>query len=139
MRDSSCVFCRILDGQIPATKVFEDEACLAFKDIGPLAEGHVHLIPSDHAASLDKLSADQAAAMLRHLPALAKAVLAATGCEGLNILQNNARVAGQLVMHVHFHLIPRNAGDAFEFNWPAGEYAEGRAEQLAEEIRRHLA
>ena len=139
MRDSSCVFCRILDGQIPATKVFEDEACLAFMDIGPLAEGHVLLIPSDHAASLDKLSADQAAAMLRHLPALAKAVLAATGCEGLNILQNNARVAGQLVMHVHFHLIPRNAGDAFEFNWPAGEYAEGRAEQLAEEIRRHLA
>jgi len=138
MRDSSCVFCRILDGQIPATKVFEDEACLAFMDIGPLAEGHVLLIPSDHAASLDMLSADQAAAMLRNLPALARAVQVATGCEGLNVLQNNARVAGQLVMHVHFHIIPRNSGDAFQFNWPAGEYPEGRAEQLAEAIRQHL-
>ena len=138
MRDSSCIFCKILDGLIPATKVFEDEASLAFMDIGPLAEGHVLLIPSDHVESLDKLSADRAAAMLRHLPALAKAVGAATGCEGLNVLQNNARVAGQLVMHVHFHLIPRNSGDPFEFNWPAGEYPEGRAEQLAEAIRQHL-
>jgi histidine triad (HIT) family protein len=138
MRDGNCIFCKILDGRIPAIEVFRDDACLAFMDIGPLAEGHVLLIPADHAESVDQLTGEQAAGMLRHLPDLAKAVRAATGCEGLNILQNNARIAGQLVMHVHFHIIPRSPGDAFQFNWPAGQYPEGRAEQIAEAIRQQL-
>jgi histidine triad (HIT) family protein len=139
MRDPDCIFCRILDGQVPAIKVLEDDACLAFMDIGPLAEGHVLLIPADHVETADQLTADRAAAMLRHLPALVRAVRAATGCEGVNVLQNNGRVAHQVVMHVHFHIIPRDSGDAFHFNWPAGTYPDGRAEELAEAIRKHLA
>lgn len=138
MRDPDCIFCRILDGQIPCAKVFEDDACLAFVDIGPLAEGHVLLIPADHVETADRLSAEQAGAMLRNLPALVKAVQAATGCEGVNVLQNNGPVAHQVVMHVHFHIIPRNAGDAFQFNWPAGSYPAGRAEQIAQAIRQQL-
>ncbi|HUS92142.1 MAG TPA: HIT family protein, partial [Phycisphaerae bacterium] len=130
MRDADCIFCKILDGAIPATKILQDDACLAFLDIGPLAEGHVLLVSSDHVETLDQLTEDQATAMLKHLPALVKAVRAATGCAGVNVLQNNGRVASQLVMHVHFHIIPRNEGDAFRFNWPAGKYPEGRAEQL---------
>ena len=76
--------------------------------------------------------------MLRHLPALVAAVRQATGCEGVNVLQNNGRVAHQVVMHMHVHIIPRRAGDEFHFNWPARKYAPGRAEALAEKIKSHL-
>lgn len=138
MAASNCVFCKIVAGQIPAVKVLEDEHALAFVDIGPLADGHVLLIPKAHAATVDQMTAEQAAGCLRHLPALARAVRAATGCEGINVLQNNGLVAHQVVMHVHFHIIPRNRGDAFSFNWPAGTYPEGRAEKIAGEIRRNL-
>jgi len=138
MRDPDCIFCKILDGSIPAIKVLEDDACLAFLDIGPLAEGHVLLIPSSHVETVDQLSAEQAGSMLRNLPALVKAVQAATGCEGVNVLQNNGRVAHQVVGHVHFHVIPRNVGDTFHFNWPAGKYPDGRAEQIARAIREDL-
>ena len=134
MLPTDCIFCRIVRGEIPAMKVLEDEACLAFLDVGPLAEGHVLLIPRAHAQTLDELSADQAAAMLRHLPALVKAVQAATGCAGVNVLQNNGKAAHQEVPHVHFHIIPRTPGDAFGFNWPAGQYRPGRAEQLVQTI-----
>jgi histidine triad (HIT) family protein len=73
--------------------------------------------------------------MLRHLPALVKGVRAATGCDGVNVLQNNGRVAHQVVPHVHFHVIPRRPGDEFHFNWPAGSYAKGRMQQVAGQIR----
>jgi len=139
MTDPDCIFCKIVAGEIPAITVCQDETSLAFMDIGPLAEGHVLLIPKAHAQTLDGLSADQAAALGRHLPALVRAVKAATGCQGVNVLQNNGRVAHQVVQHVHFHIIPRNSGDEFGFNWPAGKYPPGRAEQLAKEISRHLA
>jgi histidine triad (HIT) family protein len=138
MTDADCLFCRIVAGEIPAVRILEDEACLAFMDIGPLAGGHVLLIPKQHAATLDQMAPSTAGAMLRHLPSLTRAVQAATGCEGVNILQNNGPVAHQVVMHVHFHVIPRNAGDAFNFNWPAGTYAEGEIERIARGIRDHL-
>ncbi len=138
MDASECIFCKIATGQIGAVKVLEDDVCLAFMDVGPLAEGHVLLIPKTHAETVDELTADQAAAMLRHLPALVAAVRKATGCEGVNVLQNNGRVAHQVVPHVHFHVIPRRAGDEFHFNWPAGQYPPGRAEELAEKIKANL-
>jgi len=139
MADSDCIFCKIVAGEIPAAKVLEDDSCVAFMDIGPLAEGHVLLIPRTHAVELDDLPAAAAGAMLRHLPALVKAVKDVTGCEGVNVLQNNGRVAHQVVMHVHFHVIPRSSGDPFHFNWPAGTYGEGRAEALAQALREELA
>lgn len=138
MMDSQCIFCKIAAGQIPSAKVLEDESAFAFMDIGPLAEGHVLLIPKHHAATLDQLPDVEAGKLLRHLPALVRAVQAATGCEGVNVLQNNGKAAHQVVMHVHFHIIPRNAGDAFHFNWPAGKYAPGRVERLAQDIQRNL-
>jgi histidine triad (HIT) family protein len=138
MRDPDCIFCKILDGEIPAVKVLETVDCLAFMDIGPLAEGHVLLIPAQHAETIDQVPPQTAGAMLANLPALVSAVKAATGCAGVNVLQNNHKAAHQEVPHVHFHIIPRNPGDAFHFNWPAGKYPDGRAEQLAEAIRGKL-
>ena len=137
--DSQCIFCKIASGDIPAEKVFEDDACVAFLDIGPLAEGHTLLIPKQHYETMAVMPPDAAAALLKNLPALVGAITAATGCEGVNVLQNNGRAASQVVPHVHVHIIPRRAGDAFRHNWPAGTYAKGRITQVAGEIRRNLA
>lgn len=138
MGEGDCVFCRIIAGGIPSVRLLEDDAALAFMDIGPVAEGHALLIPKKHCATLDEMSAQDAAAVLGHLPALVKAVQSATGCAGVNILQNNGTAAGQVVPHVHFHIIPRDSDGAFQFNWPAGKYAPGRLEELAEAIRQAL-
>lgn len=138
MSQNDCIFCRIAAGQIPSAKVLDTESALAFMDIGPLAEGHVLLIPKQHYATIDQMPAQQAAAMLAHLPALVAAVKKATGCSGVNVLQNNGATAHQLVPHVHFHIIPRNAGDAFHFNWPAGKYPPGRMEELTAAIRQAI-
>ena len=138
MTDTDCIFCGIVLRRVPATKVYEDDAGIAFMDIGPIAEGHVLLIPKTHAETIDQLSPDEVAALLRPLPALVKAVQAATACEGVNVLQNNGRIAHQVVAHVHFHIIPRNPGDEFHFNWPAHAYGPGRMKQLAEEIRKNM-
>lgn len=137
--EANCIFCKIIAGAIPCLKILQDEHALAFLDIGPLAEGHALLIPTGHFVTLDQMPANEAAALLRHLPALGKAVQAATGAEGFNVLQNNGLVAHQVVQHVHFHIIPRRAGDAFHFNWPAGSYPRGRGEELLATIRRGLA
>jgi histidine triad (HIT) family protein len=135
-----CIFCKIVDGRIPATKVLEDDHSIAFLDIGPLAKGHTLLIPKAHAETMDQLSALQAGQMLANLPALVKAVRQATDCEGINILQNNGKVAHQEVMHVHVHVIPRRAGDSFKFNWPAmrDAYSGDEAAELAEKIKAGL-
>lgn len=137
--DPDCIFCKIVAGGIPCTRLVEDDAALAFLDVGPLAEGHALLIPKAHYETLGEMPGDLAAAVLKHLPSLGKAVQAALRCEGYNVLQNNGQVAHQIVPHVHFHVIPRNAGDEFHFNWPAGKYPPGRAEQLAEAIKAKLA
>ncbi len=133
-----CIFCKIASGQIPSAKVLEDEAAFAFLDIGPLAEGHVLLIPKGHFVTVDQMPPEQAAAMLRHLPAVVRAVQQATKCEGVNVLQNNGAAAHQVVQHVHFHIIPRRSGDQFRFNWPAGKYPPGKAQELAQAIRSKL-
>ncbi|MHC4294517.1 MAG: HIT family protein [Planctomycetota bacterium] len=137
-KDSDCIFCKIAAGEIPCCKIYEDELTLGFMDIAPLAEGHVLLIPRDHCVTADEMSPEQGAAIGRCIPSLVRAVRNATACEGVNVLQNNGTVAHQVVQHVHFHIIPRNPGDEFHFNWPAGTYPKGRMEQLAEQIRRHL-
>lgn len=133
--DPNCIFCKVVAGDIPCAVVLQTDDALAFMDIGPVAPGHVLLIPKQHVVRLDEMNASQAGSVLRHLPALGRAVRQATGAAGYNILNNNGRIAGQLVMHVHFHIIPRDQGGAFEFNWPAGEYAAGEMEALQAKIR----
>ena len=137
-KDPDCIFCKIVAGEIPCCKICEDETSLGFMDIGPLAEGHVLLIPKSHAVTIDQMARAEVGAMFANVPALVRAVQAATGCQGVNVLQNNGRVANQLVQHVHVHIIPRDAGDEFHFNWPAGSYPEGQMDQLADEIRKRL-
>ena len=102
------IFDKILDGELPCHKVYEDEHVLAFLDIAPLSEGHTLVIPKERKAFLHELSDEQAAAIGRVLPRLARAVMNATGATAYNILQNNGTAAHQAVFHVHFHIIPRH-------------------------------
>ncbi len=133
--DSDCIFCKIVAGEIPVYKVMEDDAAIGFMDIGPVAQGHALLIPREHYQTIGDMPQDVAGAVLRRLPQLVAAVEKATGCQGVNVLQNNGAIAGQLVPHVHFHVIPRNPDGEFNFNWPSGKYPEGKMEELGSKIK----
>jgi len=135
---ADCVFCKIVAGEIPCTRVFEDETCLAFMDIGPLAPGHTLLIPKKHYEFLGEMPAEEVAHLAGHLPALARAVQEAMGADGLNVLQNNGQVSGQVVPHVHFHLIPRVPGDGLGYRWPAKSSDPETLRRHAEAIRARL-
>jgi histidine triad (HIT) family protein len=105
MADS--IFSKIIRGEIPSHKVYEDALVFAFLDINPLSRGHILVIPKEPAATIDQLSDESAAAIGRVLPRLSRAVLKATGATAFNILQNNGAAAHQAVFHVHFHIIPK--------------------------------
>ena len=136
--DPSCIFCRIVAGESPSSVVFRDDSCHAFLDVGPLAEGHLLVVPLNHYAHLSEMPAGEAAALAAHLPRLGRALRAATGAAGYNLLCNEGRVAGQEVMHVHFHLIPRKAGDGLGYRWNAGKYAPGRADEVLASMKSAL-
>lgn len=136
------IFSRILSGEIPCHRIHEDAHVLAFLDIGPLSRGHVLLIPKEEKATLGELSDDAASALGRVLPRLCRAVCTATGATAYNVLQNNGADAGQVVMHVHFHVIPRfpgnDEGAGLRVDWRPGEPGED-AEALAEAIAAAMA
>ncbi len=138
-RDPDCIFCKITAGDIPSHTVYEDEDVFAFLDIGPLAEGHVLIIPRDHHSELAAMPAELCAKIASLLPRLGRAALGVTGAEGFNVLVNNGAAAGQVVGHVHWHLIPRQTRDGLGYRWNAGEYAEGRAAQVADAYKAALA
>jgi histidine triad (HIT) family protein len=129
------IFQKIITGQVPCHKVYEDEKILAFLDINPLSPGHTLVIPKEPAETLDQLSDDSAAALGRLLPRICRAVIAATGTREYNVLENNGRGAHQVVQHVHFHIIPKPDRDkGLGIGWPATRL-DADAEALAEKIR----
>ena len=132
------IFTKIIKGEIPCHKVYEDDYVLAILDIGPLSDGHTLVIPKEKKARLDELSDESAAAIGRVLPRLARAALKATGAADFNILQNNGSSAHQAVFHVHFHIIPRTPGDDLGYRWNAKQYKEGKAEELRRRIQSSL-
>ncbi len=136
---TSCPFCRIVAGQLPAAVVLSTDHVIAFLDISPLADGHTLLIPTDHYPTLSDMTPEAACRLTQHLPALTSAIMSATGAVGVNVLQNNGAAAGQIVEHVHFHLIPRVEGDGLGFRWNAKTYPTGRAESVRNDIQAALA
>src|ERR1700740_3223434 len=114
------VFAKIVRGEIPCHKVYEDDKVLAFLDINPLSEGHTLVVSKEAAETLDRLSDESAAAIGRVLPRLCRAVVAATGVKEYNVLENNGQGAHQALPHVHFHLIPKpNPREGLGIGWPA--------------------
>lgn len=133
------IFTKILAGQIPCHRVYEDEHVLAFLDINPLSAGHTLVIPKEPAQTLDQLSDDAAAAIGRVLPRLSRAVLKVTGAKAFNVLQNNGAGAHQAVFHVHFHIIPKfddgRSDPGLGISWKPTPLAQGLGADLARRIQ----
>lgn len=133
------IFDKILSGEIPSHKVYEDDLVYSFLDINPLSRGHTLVIPREAKAMLHELSDESAAAIGRALPRICRAVLQATGAEDYNILQNNGAPAHQAVFHVHFHVIPKFADAGLGIGWKPGSLQSEDAEALLEAMHTHLA
>ena len=111
MSANDCIFCKIAAGEIPATKIYEDDVVVAFLDIGPVSDGHTLVISRQHFGQLHDCPPELLGQIATRLGKIAKAVSVAMASDGYNVLCNNGRAAGQVVEHLHFHVIPKKAGD----------------------------
>jgi histidine triad (HIT) family protein len=136
--DPACIFCKIVRGEIPSAKVLETDHAVAFLDINPVIQGHVLLVPKAHHATLSELPDDLAAEAGRLVPRLARAIRAATGADGLNLIVNNGRAAGQTVDHGHWHLIPRFVDDPVDWPWPHSPYPGDELDRMRSRIEQAL-
>jgi histidine triad (HIT) family protein len=135
--DSNNIFAKILRGEVPSVKVYEDDQTLAFMDVMPQADGHTLVIPKEPAESIFELSSEGAAAMMKTTQRVAKAVKKALNAPGIMITQLNGRPAGQSVFHVHFHIIPRSGGIDFRLHARDMEQPD-KLKAVAEKIRAAL-
>lgn len=136
---SDCVFCKIIAGQIPSTRVYEDDLVLAFMDIGEVNPGHVLVALKAHAENVYALDDPQAAAVARVCARVARAIHTAFKPAGLSVYQANGVPAGQTVFHYHVHLVPRHDGDGMAFTWPVKNPPREALEANAARIRAALA
>ncbi|BBW97293.1 MULTISPECIES: HIT family protein [Geobacillus] len=137
----NCIFCRIVNGELPAAKVYEDEHVLAFLDISQVTKGHTLVIPKVHTENVFTLTSDVAGRLFSVVPAIANALKHAFSPVGLNVLNNNGEQAGQTVFHYHLHLIPRyGKGDGFGAVWKshASDYTPADLQTIAAAIREQL-
>ncbi|MCR4841493.1 MAG: HIT family protein [Lachnospiraceae bacterium] len=135
---SDCIFCKIANGEIPSATVYEDDNFRAILDIAPSHKGHTIILPKIHAANIFELPEDIAKGIFPVAKKVATAIKETTGCDGVNILQNNGAAAGQSVFHLHVHVVPRFEGDGILPVWPQGSYEEGEAAELAAKISANL-
>ena len=131
----NCVFCRIVAKEIPATVVHEDEHTLAFMDIGQVNPGHVLVAVKKHAENIFELDDAQAAAVFRSAAKVARAIRGAFAPQGLSVYQANGAAAGQTVLHLHIHLVPRHDGDGMALTWPVKNPPREKLEEAAAKIR----
>ncbi len=139
MRDPNCIFCKILAGEIPSAVVYEDDDFKAILDVNPAVRGHVIILPKNHAANIFELPDEDASKVMVVAKKIAAAVQKTYSCDGVNILQNNGKAAGQTVFHLHVHVIPRYEGDtdSIRIGWRPGETPADLAD-IAEEIKKNL-
>ncbi|MBR2401615.1 MAG: HIT family protein [Lachnospiraceae bacterium] len=135
----NCIFCKIINGEIPSTTIFEDENVKVILDIAPAAKGHAVLLLKEHVANVFELNSELAGKVFSVVPRVAAAIKEELGCDGLNLLQNNGVAAGQTVFHLHIHFIPRWDNDTIQIKWRTGGYEDGEAAALAERIAMRLA
>jgi histidine triad (HIT) family protein len=133
-----CIFCRLIAGEIPTAKVYEDELTLAFMDMGQLNPGHTLVAIKRHAATLLDLTPDEAAAAMRTAHRVAHAVKAAFDPPGLTLLQANGKEGDQTVFHFHIHIVPRHSSDGIALSWPRKNPPRGLLETYAEQLRKKM-
>jgi histidine triad (HIT) family protein len=135
---SDSIFSKIIRGEVPCHRVYEDELTLAFLDASPLAAGHTLVVPKEPAITLAELSDESAAAVGRALPRICRAVMKVTGATAYNILQNNGAEAHQAVEHVHFHIIPKLDGRGLGIGWDTLTQDQEAAAEMGRQIARLL-
>lgn len=132
---ADCIFCKIITGEIPSSKVYEDDQVVAFLDISQVTPGHTLVVPKQHFRNLLEMDADSASQLFARFPDIARKVMKATGAKGMNILNNNEEIAGQTVFHTHVHLAPRyEETDGLQISFEAHEPDFPALAQLAEKI-----
>jgi len=134
---TDCIFCKIVAGEIPADKIYEDDQVVAFLDIRPVSRGHALVVPKIHTADILSTNEAMLAAAMARVKKIAEGVVAATGAAGFNLGVNNGAAAGQVVFHLHFHIIPRFSNDGLK-PWPNAESEPASRAEMAAEIKKHL-
>ncbi|MDQ0159932.1 HIT family protein [Alkalibacillus salilacus] len=138
---SDCIFCKILDGEIPSAKIYEDDDVYAFLDISQVTEGHTLVIPKKHCEDVFDLDEDTAAKLFKAVPNIARGIRSAFNPQGLNMLNNNGSFADQSVFHVHLHLIPRyDESDGFKSKWQThgDDYTPEQLQNIAQSISNEI-
>jgi|TARA_B100001971_G_C18076888_1_gene476161 histidine triad (HIT) family protein len=133
-----CIFCKIIKGEIPAAKVYEDKDVFSFLDIMPANKGHCLIIPKKHYESLIEIPDDDLSAIIKAAKKIAKALSLSMGNDAYNIVMNNGKEAGQLVAHAHIHLIPRFKGDRLRLSWSHKKYSNKEIDKFSEKIKKFL-
>lgn len=132
---ADCIFCKIIAGEIPSSKVYEDDQVIAFLDISQVTPGHTLVVPKQHFRNLLEMDGDSTSQLFARVPDIARKVVKATGAKGMNILNNNEEIAGQTVFHTHVHLAPRyDETDGLQISFEAHEPDFPALAQLAEKI-----
>ncbi|HEQ8831119.1 TPA: HIT family protein [Streptococcus pyogenes] len=135
----NCIFCSIIQGDIPSSKVYEDEQVLAFLDISQTTKGHTLVIPKQHVRNLLEMTAETASHLFARIPKIARAIQSATGATAMNIINNNEALAEQTVFHAHVHLVPRyNEEDGISIQYTTHEPDFPVLEKLARQINQEV-
>ncbi len=129
-----CIFCKIIKGEIPSYTLYEDDEIIAFLDAFPANPGHTLVLPKAHYKDLSQLPENLLAAAMKVAKRLAPAITQALGAEGVNLFLNNGRAAGQIIDHVHLHILPRSSGDGLQIHFPQKPYPAGEAEKVKQQI-----
>ena len=135
---NDCVFCKIAKGEIPSTKLFENDKVLSFLDIMPAAKGHALVIPKGHYRTVLDVPSEELKEIAAALQKVGAAVMKATKAQGFNIHQSNEKAAGQVIPHAHFHIIPRFENDELDFAWKPGQQDKAELEKYAKKIKENL-
>jgi histidine triad (HIT) family protein len=130
----NCIFCKIAKGEIPSNGLYEDDKILAFLDISPVSLGHTLVIPKEHYQSMEEISESELCSLIRVVKIIGENLKKKLNVPGYNVCLNNDPAAGQLIPHLHFHIIPRQEGDGLQ-PWPQGEYQEGEADKIVAKIK----
>jgi len=133
-----CIFCKIVDGKIPAAKVYEDEKTISFLDIMPANKGHCLIVPKKHYETLLDISDDDLKSLILTTKKVTKALSLSIGNGSYNIIMNNGKIAGQMVNHAHIHIIPRFKGDRLRLKWSHKKYLGNQMEDIREKIKKFL-
>ena len=133
--DTNCIFCKIANGEIPSSTIYEDEFFRVILDLSPATKGHALILPKQHMANIFEMDDTTAEKVFVLAKRIAKAMKSALNCDGLNIVQNNGEVAGQTVFHFHMHIIPRYDNDGQHITWIPGTSEADEREAIAAQIK----